>query len=131
MNVKIIVPKYPLNHILKYIQSGNVVFRFRNLRPNLLGESIPLHDHETKHEADIVNLSVHIRVEELPAVIIHECLHLILPEPHAEQLVLQLERRILRTMTQKQINKLLHIVLAHSCWIWEARVKRNVGSQYD
>lgn len=56
------------------------------------------------------------RLDELPACIIHEILHSMFPQLHDDKYVLDLEFKVMRSITKKQVDKLLHIVFSKIKW---------------
>lgn len=56
------------------------------------------------------------RLDELPACIVHEILHSMFPQLHDDRYILDLEFKVMRVITKKQVNKLLQLVFSNIKW---------------
>jgi hypothetical protein len=120
------INKININKLIKYIfkaiKENKYKIEFRNTRDRLLGEYI---------EPNIIHISVNnLAIDQMVAVLIHEILHSIFPQIDSDKYIINLERKILKKITKKQINKLLHEVL-NGQWKYSGSICKRISSPHD
>lgn len=113
-----------IKDVLSYIKHSHCRFFFVNFKDTRqLGEYF-------NEPSDEIHIASRARVDCVVGIVVHECLHAIFPQINSEHRVLKLERRLLRAMTVKQADKILHEVF-NGRWRYTGRFIKVIYSVYD
>lgn len=110
-----VVSKYPakklLRYIFKYLDTvQNLNLKFYDIEKTILGTYDNFDGNEN------ICLSSNLRINEIPAVFLHEVFHAIFPQIENDKYIVKLEMKAMKAITLKEGYKVLRFVFNNTSW---------------
>lgn len=120
----VIVKQYSTKKLIKFIFNyldsvSNLKLKFYKLKFNTLG----MYDNFDGHEN--ISLSPSLRIDEVPAVFLHEVFHAIFPQIENDKYIIHLEKKTTKALTLQQGYKILNYIFKNTSWRSEWKKDRN------